>query len=661
MPPDPKKEPVMRTVPSRLFYHMLLTAALLLATGSLPEPAAAQNNDIYVKADRLLQQHRYEEAYPLFEQLFEAYPGTYMILEKATECLINLKEYEQAIDMVQQGLEQGNYPAQGNIRLGEIYHISGDTGRAYSIWDRTLEQYGEQNQQVYLTLARTLEGRRAFDRAIDIYRDIRSKFGNSPIITSELADVLLQAGNYEESIREYLELVRNNPERISHVQTRLLRFRDDYLYDIAILEIGDFLEELPDNHAAGPNLHQLELWLMLERGLHERALVKAKNYEERTSRVNYMLYSIGSKLLAEHEFDLAAQAYGYYVDNNIHPVIWRSMEELAGVYSAWATYLEQHNLAFSPKRDSLYRQAFDILNELKQNAPNYQRMERVLSGQAELALDVFHDPDQAERFLEDLKLHADTASAEPDYIQGRIHLYENDYARARIAFTRSRNKKGSGNLAEKARYYLALTDFFAGDYEFAGIQLNSIERLNTSYFANDALQLRLWIQQGLQADSTGAMLKPFARAVEYFSTGKKQLAVNTLWDIIKPGVYHPLSGEALLQLSLHVDAGLAPLAYGSISRFLESANSNSPLYERLMWEKARIADRVVTSNHGPASTPPDDTLSFDTDTNTPGNHSLPKTRDELIPLYEQILLQFPNGFYASHARERIRQLENIQT
>ncbi len=628
----------------------------------IPAALQAQLNNDYFEADQLLQQQKYEEAFERFNELYKENPETYIILEKATECLINLKEYEKAIELVERGVNKGYYQAQGNIRIGEIYHISGDTTRAYEIWDHTLDRFGDNNMQVYLVLARTMEDRRVFDRAIELYLEIRSVFQNSSIITSELANTYLQAGRYEEAIKEFLQLIKDNPDRISHVQNRLIRFQDDYIYDVAILEIEEFLEDMSTDDTIRQNLQQLELWLLMERRLYQRAVAKAKNYENRTVNVNYLLYSLGSRLLADQKHELAEETYSYYVENNIQPAKFRSMEELANVYIEWAAYLENYNLAFSPRRDSLYQRAFDTLAKLKKTAPNYQRMNNVLITQAELALDFLHNPEQARKNLDELRKHSDSLStAEEHYIEGRLKLYEGDYSRARISFTRSNKEDKSNALNEKTRYYLALTDFFSGDYEFGQVQLKALERQNTSYFANDAIQLRLWIQQGLQADSTGAILQPFARAVEQFSLGKSKEAVQALKEIIQPDSYNPLADEALLQLSSHTDSDLAAVTFLSIAKYLESGGRSSPLHERLLWEKARIADQMLTHEQMKNIEWTRGTTDMFSEERNVTRESFPETRDELLNLYEDILMKYPNGFYAPHARERIQELEEMQT
>lgn len=640
----------------RLIHKKYLLILVLL--GFLPLLAKAQLDDDYFSADQLLRQQEYEQAYQKFYQLHQAHPSSFIFLEKSVECLINLKEYKKAVSITEKALDKGHFQVQGKIKLGEIYHYAGDSTKAASAWKQVLKKY-RGNAQIYLQVARTMADCRLYNRAIDVYEKALKGASNSNIIISELAETYMQAGKYEKAIKSYLQLVKNSPQRMTFVQRRLMRFQDDDIYDVAILEISDFLDKLSSGHPSYHNLQQLEVWLLMERHLYKRALVTAKNYEAQSSNITYILYNLGPKLVAEQQFELAEQAYKYYIDNDIYPLKYRCMQELADVYTQWAHYLENYNLGLSSRRGTLYKQAFSTLESIRKNASGYTRSDEVLVSMAELSLDVSHQPDKASEYLEELRQMSDSSMvAKEAYIQGRLDLYKKDYTRARIALTKSNKQEHIGDLAEKTRYYLALTDFYSGDYDFAKIQLNALERQNTSYYANDAVQLRLWIQDGLQADSTGKLLDPFAKAVEYFAQGKNQLGINKLQDLFNLKGYNPLKDEALLELSKYQNPDNAVYVYRSLSNYLASKGSSSPLYERLLWERARLADQFVTNKNIDIKLPKSDAAQTGT---AKAEVSIPRKVEQLVPLYEEILLHFPSGFYASYARDRIQELQNIQT
>ncbi|HBQ61465.1 MAG TPA: hypothetical protein DD671_18125, partial [Balneolaceae bacterium] len=170
-------------------------------------------------------------------------------------------------------------------------------------------------------------------------------------------------------------------------------------------------------------------------------------------------------LIRNNEFELARDAFTYYTDKTYGEVKWRGLEELANTYSAWAKYIDDYNLDFSNKRDSLYQLASTMLDSIETETTSYSGMANVHLKRAELALDHGFDLDKAEHSLTILKRMQSLNNApEIPYLEGRIHLAKKEFSEARIQLTRANKIADIGDMAEKTRYFLALTDFYAGDY-----------------------------------------------------------------------------------------------------------------------------------------------------------------------------------------------------
>jgi hypothetical protein len=187
-----------------------------------------------------------------------------------------------------------------------------------------------------------------------------------------------------------------------------------------------------------------------------------------------------------------------------------------------------------------------------------------------------------------------------------------------------------GEIAEKTRYFLALTDFYAGDFEFATIQLKSLGRNNTSYYANDAIELRLWLQDGLSIDSTGSNLSAFSEAVFLKNNGQTKKGAEVFSQIINDPGFLTLKDDAILFYvqSEHVKA---VEKYETLDKFLSTGN-DSPIKEKLLWEKAVLAEQIRASSD-----------------------NVTQNADEI---YEELILTYPNGFYAPYARDRLTKISN---
>jgi len=633
----------------------LLLPALLVCAALLPEKSFAQTAEFRM-ANQYMQQQKYEEALPILRELHAENPSSFTFFDHLADCLINLKKFGEAIEIAEAKIQNGHSVTRTNIKLAEIYHVSGETGRAMEIWDNVLEANPRQMQVIH-NVGESMNQRREYMAAVELYQQARQDLNNSTLFSNELANSYMQAGMFKEAVNEYYLVIKESPQQMSFIQQRFLRMRDDELYNIAALELEDFLLELDTEHYAYSQLFQLLTWLFLETEEYRRAFVAARQYESRTAQTNYALFSLGNRFRSARQYELAADAFSYYIETG-SSLLTRATEEKAITYLQWARYQEQHGLQSSNRQDELFEKAYQLSEQIIEKSPNYNRIERVLSNLIDLSLDHYKDPEKAGRWYQHLNEIAESegsALAYSLYAEGRLALFNGDYTMARQALTRAGRASEDSNLSEKTRYYLTLSDFFSGDYEFAEIQLKSLERRSTSYFANNAIQLRMWIKNGMRMDTTHATLKQFSEGLRLMHLGHYDDALESIKAILESPM-HPFADDLTVELTKHL-----PHKYkATILQLLEkqvTENQHSPLRERLMWERAVISERLYLAieTSGGAYSAEDEFF---------GAPVLPPealTASSIEDMFEDILLEFPDGFYARYAREKLQQSPQPQT
>ncbi|MEX2404011.1 MAG: tetratricopeptide repeat protein [Balneolales bacterium] len=616
----------------------------------------AQEGNGFMIANELLNEGEYEEAYEILERLLKENPDSYPVFDRTVTALVNLKRYDEAIQLSEDRLNGDYSDVVAAANLGELHHSAGDTAKAIEVWHKTLD-FNSGNLQTYRHIARTMNQRREYKHANRLYFKARAKQGQPGLFANEIANNWLVTGHYEEAMQEYLNLIAANGDFSFQVQRQLMRFDEQYLFDIAILETEDKISDYRSDSQEAASFREFLIWLYMERGLHSRALSTAHALESSSTETRYAVFELGDRLRVHNEFELAESAYSYYVNQSRHELKARSLEQIALVYMTWAGYLEDNNLDYH-KKDSLYEKANLSLNELSENFPRYVRRSNALLLQTELALDYLKDIEQAKLHHNKLQALPQDDDLEPqvDYLEGRIHLLSKDFNQARIAFTQSNRTARIGNLADKAKYYLALTDFYSGDYDFAQIQLRALERQNTSFFANNALQLRLWIQEGVNPDSTTTELDAFSEARYYYDVaGKTDQALKTLSPLLDESQNHPLRGEAVLLASSILRGQNGHAAFNLVNINIENG-LNPASMERIFWARARLADYIyfeeasgnfTEQEHLPEYLGPDNSSEMIDSVN------------EVIETYEDLLIQYPQGYYAEKARERIQKLSSV--
>ncbi len=616
-------------------FHIFVLGILLVLSSTVVK---AQPGNEFQIANRLMQQQNYEAALPVFEKLVSENPTEFYFLERYLECFIQLKRYDDALNKLSELQPLPNLDSQVKVLEGELYHFKGDTGKAYMIWDKNLAE-NTRSLQLYISTSNVMADLKEFERSVEVLRKAREVFNNPQLFYNDISTTLLQSGNYEEAVQEWIAWLAAQPDQVSNIQRTLLRFNDVLLNDITILEIEDKLNEISITNPVYSTLFRLQIWLLQENKLYRRALASATAFENSTTNYNYSLFQLGRSLRRNKEFELAVDAFEYYIQRTEGNLKWQSQEELAKVYTEWAKQIKDFNLDFSNQRDTFFTKALEQINSIIDNAPNYRYISRVLLMKSEVVLDHLHDLEAATNILTRLRnFNKENESSEEYYIQGRIELANRQYSQARISLTKSNKLAEIGEMAEKTRYFLALTDFFSSDYEFATIQLKTLGRQNTSYYANDALELRLWIQEGLTADSSGTALEPFAD--DYFETliGNNELAKTQLISYLENEPQSPLYDDAVLLLSENPSQSVSS-SYNLTNEILLK-NKVLSNRERIIWERARYADQAFTKAENDSEYDPSIEISV----------------SQVISYYEELILDYPQGFYAPYARKRLTEL-----
>lgn len=632
--------PLFRTI---LFF---LIAFALSATAVL-----SQATDFQV-ANQLMQQQKYEEALPILENLYQNNPNSLIFFDQYTDCLVNLTMYEEAEAVARKQMEYERFRPQATIKLAEILHISGDRDGAMEIW--LSESENDQNSiQHYYTIGSSLLSRQEFDTAIELFRLGQKRLNNPNLFTNELADTYMQAGRFEEAVIEFFQLIKNSPDQMSLVQQRFFMMRDREVYEIAAFELEDLLLDMHHTDSAYSPLYQLLAWLLLETEQYQRAFQFARHYENQTSFTIYSLFSLAGQFVSAREFELAVQAYEYYLNDGIESIRSRAGEELSAAYIQWVRYLQQNNLGSELQYRDLYLKAYDLSTRLINSDPNYNRAGRVFAQIIDLNVDFFKDPETAKEWFNRMREHeAQLDEAYLYYAEGRIALFNKDFTTARHTFTRADRLTDDSNLSERSRYYLSLSDFFGGDYDFAEIQLRSLERRSTSFYANDAIKLRMWIKNGLRADTTKSILDTISESMFHLHTGSYNEALQKLEPIMS-NRQNPFAADLLTEMISELPESYYPMLL-QLSERVISAQPNSPKSERLRWDRASLIEQILKSDNTTARSP--FTFSF-LDEDPVFQYS----EHDLQQFYEDFLMEYPNGFYAVFAREKLQNLEDILT
>lgn len=648
---------------TNMLKFLVLTLVLAIFT---PIFVLSQKSDDYTAGVQLIRQSQFEEAYKIFSRLYTQNPNNFPIYDQLINTLINLKQYDEAILITSKKLNQNYADIVLATKLAELYHLNGNIKLAYQTWDLALEA-NINSIQAFRYIGENMIYRREHEKAIEIYLLARRTFNNLTLFFSEITNGYVAMGRRDDAVKTIIEALGSSLGNGAFILRQIIGFDDPKITELAILEIND---RLNTRLIAGPEhapLNEVLIGLLMEGNYYRRALSTAKRYESQAENGVWPVYTLANRLKSQQEFELANEALTYYIIQSEHPLLARSLEDRARLFITWRKYLKDHNLDFGSNIEDLNTKALQDLDTLITKHKNYQRFIEVLSLKTELILDTKVELDHANTLVQVIKSNSFNQDHEiiTEYLEGRIQMIQGSHSMARINFTRANRLARTGEMAEKTRYYLALNDFYAGDFEFSSIQMRALERLNTSFYANDALELRVWMREGVQQDIPTEELRQFSKAKYLFDTHKKSKALSLLFSLITGPDGTPLKGESVLMISDYLKSGNTELILDLLTITLKSYQG--PLAERLNWEKVRLADGIYSNeislnladneftrelaNWISSQTTADNLELYENST-----MAISMDLNKLTTMYEDMLNNFPNGFYATSVRGRLAKL-----
>ena len=490
-------------------------------------------NDLLAK--NYFEQGEYEKAATIYEKLVAKSPNDNNLLRSLAKTYQELERYQEAGELFKSRLEGRRVYPQFYIELGYNYSLQLKDSLAKIEYNKAIDYLKEQPVYAY-TLGRSFSDYSLLDEAEKVYTTAMA-LNPSRDYYPQLARIYGEQGKLELMFDTYINLIQSNP---------------DYLYAIK-RNFSSYITDNPDNEANqmlrktllkrlqnDPDVLYNELlsWLFIQQKDFRKAFIQEKAIFARREESLTGVRDLASIAIDEKSYEDARSIVEFVIEKSYnpkvkmnafqqlmfidlqlatekdYPKIEASFQELFKEYGMGAdTYLLQidynHFLAF---RKGEKVQAITNLRELAQRNLNAYQEARVKLQLADiLVLD--------ERFNEAL-----------------------------IYYSQVQNKVKNDVLAQEARFKVARTSYFKGDFEWAQIQLDVLKKSASQLIANDAMQLSLMISDNSLEDSTQTALKKFSAADLKELQGKDEQAISLLEAILLEHKGEAIEDEALLKL-----------------------------------------------------------------------------------------------------------------
>ena len=594
---------------------------------------AQQTNEysLFNLAQQYKEERQWEQAVPLYEQLYALNPNNFLYFNGLLQCYCQLKQYEKAIALSREWLKTHPKEIPVKISLAGIYYDSGNEGKADSLWNAILSE-ASSNTTVYKLVAQEMLQHRLYDKAIQTYLKARTVSNNPALFADDVGILYLSLQQYEEGAQEYIQMLEQTPQNLSFVQSRL---RSAVLRPEALQKITQVTQKSIRKSPQNSSLYQLLLWLQLESNQPFEAIETAKTLDK-VSRANGAELLRFAQRLAEEQYT-EASAFAYHEYLVLYPAQPSTSVAQFGLANALyklskikePLFYDEENEQHATVSRELpfpisYSEALKMYHSSLRNATSD------IAAQAwynigEIYFEQFNNVDSALFALNNvIQLQQGTEL----YFQavqkiGEVYLAKENFQEAQRYFwllTRS----NIVNYQHYGFYWLARTQYYTAHFDSALSFLDLLTKNLSAPIANDALELKIFIREN-NSSSLDALEK-FAQADFLVHQQKYDKAINLFNTIRRTYPQALLIDETLLKLGeLYARSGRTEDAISTF-QFLADSLPYSIWKDRALWNIGFLYDHVLHNA----------TLAVQT--------------------YESLIAQYPNSLYAEKCRKRIRTL-----
>ncbi|TDT46673.1 tetratricopeptide repeat protein [Maribacter spongiicola] len=477
----------------------------------------------------------FEKAVVFYEKLVEKNPRRTEYVQDLVACYQQLERYVEAEDFLNERLKDRNpYPTL-LIDLGYNYALQEKEDMAQINYDKALDiisknpNYGYAlglQFQKYSLLDLAIK---AFQQSMDLNPALDFNF--------QMARIYGEQGNVEAMYNSYLNLVIDGKTSKSNI----LRSIDDFVSEDAEDKNNILLKKvLLERAQKNPDVlwNELLSWLFVQQKQYGSAFRQEKAiYKRMDGSSTTRLENLGKDALENEENEVAKDIFSYIIENTSNNLIKLDSE-------LYLIDIELLNPSAS-QLEAIQKKYDALIDEYGYKTQSLQ----LQVAYANFLTFKKNDPAPAEKLLKnslDLPL-SDRGTAYLKLALGDILVYDKKFNEALIYFSQIQQKLKNDVLGQDARYKVAQTSFYKGDFDWALTQLKVLRSSTSQLIANDAMQLSLLISDNSLEDSTQTALKKYARADFLAYQNKTDEAITALGDILENHKGEKIEDEALLK------------------------------------------------------------------------------------------------------------------
>lgn len=484
----------------------------------------------------------FEKALIIYEKLVEEDPGNSAYFFGLIATFQQLEKFEDAERMLRHRLNNTANAPHYLVEIGHNYELQKEHQQAEKFYSEALRAI-ESRPNYAFSIAQAFEKYSLLENAVAAY-ELGMKTNPDAQYSIQLARLYGEQGEIEKMFSNYIDVLGRNPDLLPAVSRIYGQFiTEDPSNEANIIFRKLLLKELQKNQDILFN--DMLSWLFIQQKEFKKAFLQEKAIYRRSQQGLGPIMRLTVMASEEGQFETALEILEFIIEET------PQVEVKIQAYQLRLNILREiYPPSEYSKIEAEYQNLFETYGKglntlsLQIDYANFLAFNLKRAGEAEKTLREFLEKD-----LQQME-EAAVKMALSD-----ILVLSEKFNQALIFYTQVQNLVQNDVLAQMARYKVAKTSYYKGDFNWATIQLDVLKSATSQLIANDAMELSLMISENSLEDSTQKALKLFARADLLSFQERKEEAIQVLDSILTLHKGEKIEDDALFkQAQLYEEA-----------------------------------------------------------------------------------------------------------
>ena len=501
----------------------------------LPLTIAYGQNDLLAK--NYLEQGEYEKALLLYTKLYNKNKN-FNYFKAIITSNQQLENYKEAEKIILNKLDAKRIIPQLYVELGYNYSLQRNDSLATINYDKAILFVKETVKFNYgRSVGQAFEKYSLIEEALATYTVAMEVFPNSDF-SYQLAKLYGEQGNLEKMFDSYLTLIKKNRSYLGVAQQNFSQYiSENSLEEGNVLLRKSLLRKLQKQ----PDVLYNELlsWLFVQQKDYKKAFLQEKAIYKRMGDDDMSgIADIAYIATKEEDYENATLIVNYLLENVSTPE-----GKIAGHQHLMKIKRKTSKKKDYPEIEKEYQRLFSEFGEGKntyQLQLDFNYFEAFKNQKKEFAIA------NLKKFSKESLSRYQKARVK--MLLADILVFDERFNEALIYYSQIQNEVKGDLIAQEARFKVAKTSYFKGDFNWAQVQLDVLKKSATQLIANDAMHLSLMIKDNSLEDSTQTALKQYARADLLAFQNKGAEAILILENLLLNHKGEKIEDEALYKL-----------------------------------------------------------------------------------------------------------------